>query len=361
MTHYLGNADYTHGTASTTGVLLTNLGTPDAPTPSALRRYLGEFLADPRVVELPRWLWWLVLHGVILRIRPPRSARAYQQIWTEQGSPLLVFSEALAAALTDTIHDRLDPSVQVVLGMRYGQPSLPAALDRLRQAQVQRLLVLPLYPQYSATTTASTFDALSAELRRWRRLPELRFIQHYHDFNPYISAMAEHIREHWHNHGRGQKLLLSFHGLPKRYLFNGDPYHCECYKTARLLATELHLQDHEWQVTFQSRFGREPWLQPYTDHVLQALPAENLHKVDVFCPGFAVDCLETLEEIALQNRDIFLTAGGQKFQYIPALNATDGHITALTELIVRHCQGWVHTSDSTELTRDRALALGAQQ
>ena len=365
---YLGNPDYRHDSVSCTGILITNLGTPVAPTPKALRRYLGEFLADPRVVEMPRWLWYVILHGVILRIRPHLSAKAYKKVWTEDGSPLLHYSlqqhRALAEKFSapDAVHKF--GNVRVALGMRYGEPSMRDALRQLQQDNVSRILVLPLYPQYSATTTASTFDAVTVELKKWRWVPSLRFISSYHDYPAYIACMAEHLRGYWKNNPRGEKLLMSFHGLPKRYLLLGDPYYCHCHKTARLLAEQLGLDNHQWAVTFQSRFGREEWLQPYTDKTLQQLPQQEVKRVDVFCPGFSVDCLETLEEIAMQNKTFFMDAGGETFNYIPALNATTSHIETLYQLLTLNLQGWdngVLTEDALRQSRKRASALGAKQ
>jgi ferrochelatase len=322
------------------GVLLVNLGTPDAPTPSALRRYLAQFLSDPRVVEAPRWLWWLVLHGFILRLRPRRSAHAYQSIWMPQGSPLLVNSERQLQEVGAVLRQKHGDSVVCVLGMRYGNPSLHAALKTLQDAGIGRLLVLPLYPQYSATTTGSTFDAVSAELQGWRRVPALQFVDGYHDFEPYIEAMAEQLRRHFAKHGRAQKLLLSFHGIPAEYAAKGDPYPGQCRETAQRLAQALKLSETEWQLVFQSRFGPREWLQPYADLTLQNLPRQGVKQVAVFCPGFAVDCLETLEEMAVMNRKLFLEAGGERFDYVPALNAAAGHMAALTALIEQRLQGW---------------------
>ncbi len=370
MSNYQGNADYRHGTAECTGVLLTNLGTPDAPTPAALRRYLSEFLSDPRVIEAPRLIWWLALHGVILRIRPPRAAHAYRKVWTDEGSPLLAISRRQTAALQLSLEQRCKGSVRVALGMRYGTPSIAAALDELRQAGAQRLLVLPLYPQYSATTTASTFDAVADVLKTWRLQPELRFINHYHDNPGYIRALADSVRAYWAEHGEPERLMFSFHGLPKRYLLAGDPYHCGCHKTARLVAEQLGLTDARWLLTFQSRFGREEWLRPYCDHTLREWGAAGVKRVDVLCPGFPADCLETLEEIEQQNRDIFLKAGGGEYHYIPALNDSAGHIDMLSELVLQHAQGWPETAADwnapqvAQVAADsqrRALAHGAKQ
>jgi protoporphyrin/coproporphyrin ferrochelatase len=323
-----------------TGVLLVNLGTPDAPTPGALRRYLAEFLSDPRVVEAPRWLWRLILHGFILRVRPRRSAKAYQSIWTPQGSPLLINSSKQLREVAAVLQKNHGESLVCALGMRYGNPSIPRALQDMQAVGINRLLVLPLYPQYSATTTGSTLDALSAELQRWRRVPALQFIDGYHDFKPYIEAMAAHLRRYFALHGRPQKLLLSFHGIPAEYAAKGDPYPEQCRYTAQLLAQTLQLADPEWQLVFQSRFGPRQWLQPYADITLQNLPSQGTKHVAVFCPGFAADCLETLEEMAIVNRKLFLAAGGERFDYIPALNTEPEHIGALTSVIEQRLLGW---------------------
>ncbi|MFZ1640904.1 MAG: ferrochelatase [Candidatus Contendobacter sp.] len=358
---------FSHDQPARAGILLANLGTPDAPTPAAVRRYLAEFLWDPRVVELPRSLWWLILHGVILRVRPARSARKYQLIWTPDGSPLLAISQRQAAAVAATLAERYPGPIRVAVGMRYGNPSIAAALAELRAAGVQRLLALPLYPQYSATTVASTFDAVAAELRRWRWLPELRFITHYHDDPGYLDALTASIRAARAEQS-GERLLFSFHGLPRRNLLAGDPYHCQCHKTARLVAERLGLQPDQWAVAFQSRFGRAEWLQPYTSVLLADWAKAGIKSVDVACPGFAADCLETLEEIALENRQTFLDAGGEHYRYLPALNDDPAHIAVLAELIDRHTAGWPEFAPDYDadalaaecaLTRQRALTLGA--
>ncbi|MDX1251493.1 MAG: ferrochelatase [Gammaproteobacteria bacterium] len=370
MTAYQGEADYHHGTPSVTGLLVTNLGTPDAPTTPALRRYLAEFLWDPRIVEIPRPVWWLILHGVILPFRPKRSAHAYQSIWTDEGSPLLAISRRQAAALQAALEQQFSGPVKVVLGMRYGNPSIADALHELRKAHARRILVLPLYPQYAAATTASTFDAVADELKTWRWVPELRMVQHYQDDPLYIAALAASIRESWAAHGQAERLLFSFHGIPKRSFLAGDPYFCECQKTARLVAEQLQLPAERWQVTFQSRLGKAEWLKPYTDKTLEAWGKEGVKSVDVVCPGFSADCLETLEEIAMLNRGIFLEAGGEKYRYIPALNDRPDHIQALAALVMRHTQGWVETNPAwnaaqqaieAEASRRRALAMGAQR
>lgn len=354
------DSNYQHGSAHRTGVLLVNLGSPDAPTASALRRYLAEFLWDPRVVEAPRWLWWCALHLVILRIRPSRSAKAYAKVWTDEGSPLIAISKRQHQAIAKTLADN-NLDVVVELAMRYGNPSIAAGMQALREKGARRILVLPLYPQYSATTVASVIDEVTDVARRWRWLPELRFINQYHDYPVYINALADSITQHWQQQGRGQKLLFSFHGIPQRYVDNGDPYFCHCQKTARLVAEKLQLTDDEWMVVFQSRFGREPWLQPYCDKTLQALPAEGVKSVDVISPGFSADCLETLEEIDMENREYFLEAGGEQFQYIPALNDRPEHIDALCEIITQHLGGWEDQGDAEQAkqSRERAMAMGA--
>ncbi len=315
---------------------MTNLGTPDAPTASALRRYLGEFLADPRVVEVPRFIWWFFLHGFILRTRPKRSAAAYRKIWTESGSPLLAISKKQAAAIQKHLDEHTTEKFHVELAMRYGKPSIQSGLKKLQQANAKRIIILPLYPQYSASTTASTFDAVADILKTWRNIPEIHQVKHYHDRPDYIDALAESITEHWQQTNRAEKLLFSFHGIPKAYFDAGDPYYCECHKTARLVAEKLKLDEEEWMLTFQSRFGPKEWLKPYTDITLKELASQGIKNVDVVCPGFSADCLETLEEINIRYRETFLTAGGENFIYIPALNDRPAHINALTNIILNH-------------------------
>lgn len=363
-----GEEIFTHDQVLSSGILLTNLGTPDAPTAKYVRCYLKEFLWDPRVVELPRPVWWLLLHGVILPLRPARSAEKYRAIWTETGSPLLTIAQQQAAAVAERLAQECPGPVRVVLGMRYGNPSIAAALTELREAGVQRLLVFPLFPQYSAATTASTFDAVAAVLKTWRWLPELRMIMQYHDDPGYISAVAASIRAFWTQQQPPQRLLFSFHGLPKRNLLAGDPYHCQCHKTARLVAEQLQLPKDDWAVSFQSRFGRAEWLQPYTSQLLQQWAKAGVKRVQVVCPGFSADCLETLEEIQQENRALFLQAGGEAFHYIPALNATSHHIDVLVKLIATHTQGWpefapdfdlIYAAHARQATRERAEALGA--
>jgi len=334
---FTAKSSFKHEDRVSTGILLTNLGTPDAPTKVALKRYLKEFLWDPRVVEEPRWKWWLILNAVILNTRPARSARAYESVWTEKGSPLMLHSldqqEGLQKLLGDDVH--------VELAMRYGNPSIASGLQALREKGCTRVLVFPLYPQYSATTTGSTFDAVADELKTWRWVPELRMISSYHDHPAYIDALAASVRSHWEAHGKADRLLISFHGIPQRYFDNGDPYPCMSRKTGRLLAEALELNEDGWLLSFQSRFGREEWVKPYTDETLKEWGAEGVGRVDVICPGFSSDCLETLEEIAVENRDYFIEAGGKELNYIPALNSDEEHIKALADIANAHLKGWI--------------------
>ena len=340
MPKYQSTPDYEHGSPEFTGVLLVNLGTPDAPTTPAVRRFLKAFLSDPRVVEYPRLLWWLILNGVILRIRPSRSAKAYREIWTDDGSPLMLFSRRLADGVREQLEQRSPGKFKVELAMTYGEPSIANAIDRLQAAGATRLLVLPLYPQYSGTTTASVFDAVTSKLRTMRWVPESRFINQYHDEPGYIGALAASVRDYWQQHGRGDHLLFSFHGVPRYTLDKGDPYHCHCQKTGRLVAEALELSEDQWTLSFQSRVGRDEWLRPYTDETVVELAGKGVGRLDVACPGFSADCLETLEEIAMQNAEFFEDAGGEALHYIPALNARADHIDFLTTLIGQHTHGW---------------------
>ena len=352
---------FRHGQAPRTAVLLVNLGTPDAPTPSALRRYLAQFLGDPRVVEIPRWIWMIILHGIILRVRPAKSAHKYASIWTPQGSPLKVWTERQAQALQQAM-DQAQLPVLVRYAMTYGSPSIGSQLDALKAEGATRILILPAYPQYSGTTTAPVIDAVSRWSQQCRSLPEFRFVNRYHDDPGYIEALAQRIEAHWQAHGRGEQLVMSFHGVPERTLLLGDMYHCECYKTARLLAERLRLSPEHYKVTFQSRFGKAKWLEPYTEPTLVALAQQGIQKVDVVCPGFTGDCLETLEEIQQEAREAFVHAGGQDFQYIPCLNDSPEWIKALADLAERHLQGWDTSAPdaaAAQASRERALAAGA--
>lgn len=357
---YKGFPEFSHYQADRIGVLLTNLGTPDEPTPKALRRYLKQFLWDPRVVEVPRPVWWAVLNLIILNIRPKRSAKAYQTVWTDEGSPLLIHTRNQAEAVRTRFQSQFGERVVVEFAMRYGNPSIDSVLDRMQAQGVRKLLVLPLYPQYSASTTGSTFDALAQDFTQRRWIPDLRFVRGYADDKGYIDAMAERIERHWSDKGRSDLLLFSYHGVPKRYLLSGDPYHCECHKTSRLLAERLGLKQSEYKTTFQSRFGREEWLKPYTDETLKALPEAGVSSVQVFCPGFSSDCLETIEEIGEENREYFLEAGGERFEYISALNAEAEHIDALENIIKAEIGHWLdRPQDDAQARGDRAVAMGA--
>ena len=342
---YRGSPSFTHQQQDKVGVLITNLGTPEAPTKKALKVYLKEFLSDPRVVEVPRLIWWMILNLVILNIRPARSAKAYQTVWSDQGSPLMVHTQNQCEALKKQLQGRFGDNLEVEFAMRYGQPSVSQVTDNMLQKGVRKLLVLPLYPQYCGSTTGSTFDALASDFSQRRWLPELRFVNHYCDDEGYIDALASKIQVHWDKHGRADKLLFSYHGIPKRYLTNGDPYHCQCYKTTRLVAEKLGLNEQEYMTSFQSRFGREEWLKPYTDETLKSFPSQGIKSVQVVCPGFSADCLETIEEIGEENREYFEHAGGERYEYIEALNSDPEHINALTELVSKHLQGWDMQAD----------------
>lgn len=362
--------DYEHGLPEALGVLLVNTGTPDEPTTRAVRRYLKQFLSDPRVVELPRWIWWIVLYAYVLRVRPKQSAAAYRKVWTDQGSPLLWHSMDIASSLQEKLSIRLSGATHVELAMSYGNPSIAHALDNMYRQCVRRLLVLPMYPQYSGASTGSVFDSIAKSLSRRRWVPELHFINHYHDSTGYIAAIAATIRDFWDLHGRAERLLFSFHGMPRQTLDQGDPYHCQCQKTARLVAESLDLGADDWTVSFQSRLGRAEWLRPYTDDVLHSCGANKLASIDVISPGFAVDCLETLEEIAIRYANDFSAAGGGELRYIPALNARDDHIGFLSRLIARNVAGWPEASPDWSLSEtaremdkrlQRARDMGAER
>ena len=337
---YWGRGDYSHGEVGRAGVLLVNLGTPQDLTVRAVRSYLAEFLADPRVIELPGALRWLLLHGIILRFRPRKTLEAYRSIWTEDGSPLMVHSRALEQGVRDAVATRMHGPVSVALAMSYGEPSVERALRVLMQAGVERLLVIPLYPQYSGATTGAACDAVGAALGRLRWVPSLRFLNHYHDYPRYIDAVAGSIEKSWETEGRNERLLLSFHGMPRATLDAGDPYYCQCQGSARLIAARLGIARSEWALAFQSRFGPAAWLQPDTEATLRGWAEAGIESVTVVCPGFAADCLETLEEIAQRYREVFLEAGGKRFVYVPALNESAAHIQMLTELAAREMAGW---------------------
>ena len=366
MPRFLPEPQYQHGAISKTAVLLVNLGTPDAPTPQAVRRYLRQFLSDPRVIEIPRAVWIPLLHGIVLNARPKQSARRYARIWTTDGSPLQVHTERHARMLAEYLRLQIDSPHVVDYAMRYGEPSIPHTLARLRSEGCERILVLPLYPQYAASTTASTFDEVAGYLRKVRNTPEIRLVKHFNDHPAYIGALAALVREHWREWGNPDRLIMSFHGLPQFSLTRGDPYHCECQKTARLLAEELRLGDSQWQITFQSRLGRLEWLKPYTASTLAELGGKGVRRVDLICPGFVSDCLETLEEIGIEGREIFLGAGGKEFHLLPCLNESGDWIRALAAIARGHLAGWVDesweeqsSSLAAEGSRRRAGALGA--
>jgi ferrochelatase len=364
MPDYREAAPFRHGSSHRTGLLLVNLGTPDAPTPAALKRYLREFLSDPRVVEIPRPVWWLILNGIILNVRPRKSAEKYASIWLPEGSPLKVHTDRLAEALGRRLAARAD-APEIAVGMRYGNPSVATAMDDLAARGCDRIVVVPLYPQYAASTVGSTFDAVAAWGRAVRNLPAIHCLRNFHDDPGYIGALAASVRDHWRvNGGPGDMLVMSFHGLPQYTLREGDPYHCECLKTGRLLAEALDMAPGTWKVTFQSRFGKAEWLQPYTADTLSSLGAAGTRCVDVICPGFPADCLETLEEIAMEGKDTFEQAGGGSYRYIPCLNqradwveALAGIVTPLLDAVSRPPED----AATLAASRDRAVALGAAQ
>lgn len=373
MAYYNPEPKYQHGDPLKVGILLANLGTPDTPTAPALRRYLKQFLLDRRVVEIPRFIWCWILYCIILVVRPKKSAAKYAQVWTKEGSPLLVHAQKQAQLLRGFLGQKIKSPFAVELGMSYGNPSMQSALDKLRAQHCDRILVFPLYPQYAASSTASALDAVWRVLLKTRNVPAVRTIRHYHDHPAYIAALASSVREHWRINGKigtdgSEKLVMSFHGLPKFHLMKGDPYHCECHKTARLLAEALGLSKDEYTVAFQSRFGSQEWLKPYLASTLEDLGKAKTKRVDVICPGFSSDCLETLEEIAMDGKEIFTHAGGAEYHYIPALNENEAWIHAMTSIALENLQGWVsadwdfvQAKKDAEMTKLRAQALGANQ
>lgn len=369
MAKVKGDKTFFHGKSESIGVLLVNLGTPEEPTTSAVRKYLAQFLFDSRVIEIPRLVWLPILYGYILPKRPPVIVEKYKEIWLKEGSPLLHFSQRQAKLIQQEMESRVNGSIHVEPAMRYGKPSIETGLKNLQEKGARRILVLPLYPQYSATTTATGFDEIAKVLSGWRWIPELRFVGQYHDHPSYIDALAKSVKTHWNEKGQSEVLLMSFHGLPKRNLDLGDPYFCQCQKTGRLLAEKLQLKDSQWRLTFQSRFGKAEWLQPYTDKTLMALPNEGVKNIDVVCPGFPSDCLETLEEINIENREYFIEAGGENYHYIPALNDSQEHIKALSDIVQQHTLGWAETDSNyshsayekqNELTQKRAKEKGSK-
>jgi protoporphyrin/coproporphyrin ferrochelatase len=367
MGRYLSEPPHVHGTLFRTGILLVNLGTPAKPTPKALRRFLKEFLSDARVVEIPRLIWWALLHGIVLNTRPKKSAARYARIWTNEGSPLRVHTEAQAAAFKVKLAERIRSPFTVEYAMRYGAPTIASAVARLKEQHCDRILLFPLYPQYAAATTGSSHDALFACLMRYRNIPALRTVRHYHDHPAYIGALSQNVRDYWVKNGRPGMLLMSFHGVPQYTLEKGDPYHCECHKTARLLAVALGLEEKHYIVAFQSLFGRSEWVKPYTSLTLEKLAREGYSRVDVVCPGFSADCLETLEEIALEGKAMFMNSGGREFHYIPCLNERDDWISAMCDIALENLGGWVKrdwdsaaAGEEAALTLARGAALGAK-
>lgn len=364
MSAFLPEPAHVHGRTPRVGVLLVNLGTPTAPTAAAVRPYLAEFLSDHRVVEIPALVWKPILHGIILRTRPKKSAAKYASVWMKEGSPLAVYTAKQANLLQGYAGEQ---GLQIVVrhAMRYGEPSVGRELSALKAEGCHRVLVIPAYPQYSGTTTASVVDAVNHWSARTRHLPEMRFINRFHDDAGYLEALASRVRSFWQREGRGEHLLMSFHGVPERTLKLGDPYHCECHATARLLAQRLGLNQDQYSISFQSRFGRAKWIGPSTDATLQALAKKGVRHLQVVCPGFVADCLETLEEIAQEGRHDFIAAGGQRFDYIPCLNDDPAWIRALVALVERHTAGWPVRADqqpspaALQAQRDRALSLGA--
>ena len=362
MPRYPPEPPYSHGTASQAGVLLINLGTPEAATASAVRAYLREFLSDPRVVEIPRALWLPVLHLYVLNTRPKQSAHRYAQVWMSEGSPLKVHTERQAVMLRGYLGERLKQPLIVDYAMRYGRPAIADKLSELKQRGCDRILLVPLYPQYAASTTATAVDAALGSLSGMRNQPALRTVRSFHDHPGYIAALAQNVRDYWMVNRRPDVLVMSFHGVPRVTLERGDPYHCECQKTGRLLAQELVLKPEQFRLAFQSRFGRGEWLKPYTADVLGELGRQKIGRVDVICPGFVSDCLETLEEIAIEGKAIFLNAGGREFHHIPCLNERNDWIHALADLVLENLSGWTARSAAGEheKTRLRALAMGAK-
>jgi ferrochelatase len=363
MPRYLPEPPYTHGSPSRVGILLINLGTPDAPTVPAVRRYLREFLSDPRVVEIPRPVWWLILNLFILPFRAKQSAQRYAQVWTTDGSPLRAHTERQARMLRGYLGERTKAPLVVDYAMRYGQPSVPDALASMKQQGCDRILVVPLYPQYAASATATALDAVGAAFARMRNQPALRSVRNFFDHPGYIAALAQSVNDYWMKHGRPDHMVMSFHGVPRYTLDKGDPYHCECYATARLVAAALKLAPDKYTVTFQSRFGRAEWLKPYTAEVLREFGLQKTGRIDVICPGFVSDCLETLEEIAIEGKTIFLTAGGKDYHFIACLNERNDWMHALTDIVAVNLAGWIGSEPSAEelaRSRERALALGAK-
>jgi ferrochelatase len=355
MSYYKAEPPFQHSDTLKVGILLANLGTPDAPTPKALKRYLGQFLMDRRIVEIPRAIWCWILHLIILNVRPKKSAEKYASVWRKDGSPLMVYATAQKQLLEASLRSQIKSPFAVALGMSYGNPSMASAIAELKAQHCDRILVFPLYPQYASSSTAASLDAVWRTLLRTRNVPAIRTIRHYHDHPAYIRALTESVQAYWAQHGKPSKLLMSFHGVPKFHLMKGDPYHCECMKTGRLLAESLGLAKDEYMVTFQSRFGKQEWLKPYLADTLEKLGQQKLARVDVICPGFSSDCLETLEEIATEGKQIFLSHGGGEYHYIPALNDQPVWIQGMTEIAIENLQGWADAEWDEEAEKQQAL------
>jgi len=360
MSYFHPESKYEHGQPPRIGIILANLGTPDAPNAKALRKYLGQFLMDRRVVEIPRWIWCWILHFIILVFRPSASAKKYQQVWTKQGSPLLVNSTNQALLLKKQLVKDFKEPIEVALGMSYGNPSMKSAVDELRKKNCTKIILLPLYPQYAASSTASAMDSLWRILLKTRNVPAIRTIRNYHDHPAYINALKTSVLDFWKKNGKPSILVMSFHGIPKRSLLQGDPYHCECHKTGRLLAEALNLKSTEYQVCFQSRFGKAEWLKPYFVDVIKNLGNKREENIHVICPGFSSDCLETLEEINIEGKAIFKEHGGKKYQYIPALNDSPIWINAMSEILSAHLNGWVNESWSKTNEKQSSLITKQQ-
>ncbi len=368
MSFYRDEPPFQHGDQLKVGILLANLGTPDAPTAPALKRYLGQFLMDRRIVEIPRAIWCWILHLIILNIRPKKSAEKYASVWRADGSPLMVYAQRQKQLLSEALAKQIQSPLVVELGMSYGNPSMASAIAALKAQHCDRILVFPLYPQYAASSTAASLDAVWRSLLKMRNVPAIRSIRHYHDHPAYIRALADSVKSHWQTHGQPELLVMSFHGVPKFHLMKGDPYHCECMKTGRLLAEALGLQKHQYQVAFQSRFGKQEWLKPYLAETLEQLGKQKLRRIDLICPGFSSDCLETLEEIAMEGKQIFLSNGGGEYHYIPALNDHPLWIQAMSEIAIENLHGWAHSewdahtaNLENQLREERANAMRLAQ
>ena len=336
---YEGEKNHKHGSKEKLGILITNLGTPDRPERRAVRLYLKEFLSDPRVIEVPKLIWQIILRGIILNLRPQKTVKLYKSIWKKEGGPLLVMLKKQKKGIKKNLKNKIK-NIKIEIAMRYGNPSLEKGLKKLRDFGCRRILIFPLYPQYCAATTGSTFDKATEILRKWRWIPEIRFINGYSDNFLYIDCLVKSIKDSWKKNGKSQKLIFSYHGIPKKYLLEGDPYHCFCQKTTRLVVEKMKLKEDEYITTFQSRFGPQKWLTPYTDKILKELPKKNVKSIHIISPGFSSDCLETLEELEVENKRNFLLSGGKKYNYIECLNDNILHLKMLSSLIQEHTKSW---------------------